>query len=363
MKKILFVAAHRLNRSPSQRFRFEQFFNYLEQNGFQCELSYLLSEKDDGIFYSQGSYPEKFYILLKNFIKRLKDVVQASRYDIIFIQREAFFTRSIFFEKCFRKVAGRIIFDFDDAIWLHDISDANKKLGWLKNPKKTSKIIQLADMVFAGNQFLADYALQFNKNVVVIPTTIDTSYHKKTTSEKKDSRICVGWTGSHTTIKHFEYALPFLKKLKEKYSEKIYFKVIGDEDFVNDELEIKGIAWKADTEIQEISEIDIGIMPLPNDDWAKGKCGLKGLQYMALEIPTVLSPVGVNKEIVEDGLNGFLASLTDEWVEKISRLINSKELREQIGKAGRKTVIEKYSFESQKEKYLNCFKELLNKKT
>ena len=192
----------------------------------------------------------------------------------------------------------------------------------------------------------------------MIPTTIDTDYHKKSFL-KKESRICIGWTGSHTTIKHFEYALSFLKKLKDKYDDKIFFKVIGDETYHNAELGINGIAWNKENEIKELSSFDIGIMPLPDDEWAKGKCGLKGLQYMALEIPCVMSPVGVNCEIISDGINGFLAGKEEEWVEKISLLIDNPELRKKIGAEARKTVEEKYSVNSQKEKYLCLMKELL----
>ncbi|PCH68746.1 MAG: hypothetical protein COC01_03150 [Bacteroidetes bacterium] len=137
-------------------------------------------------------------------------------------------------------------------------------------------------------------------------------------------------------------------------------KVIGDKNYNNDELDIIGIDWNKDDEIKELSSFDIGIMPLPNDEWSNGKCGLKGLQYMALEMPSIMSPVGVNNEIINDGINGFLATTVDEWVEKLSLLINSQELRERIGKEARQTVLERYSVESQKSKYLTYFNEVLN---
>ncbi|NTW34456.1 MAG: glycosyltransferase family 4 protein, partial [Bacteroidetes bacterium] len=217
----------------------------------------------------------------------------------------------------------------------------------------------LSKMVFAGNQYLSDYAMQFNKNVKIIPTTIDTEYHKKNVSLFKKDRICIGWTGSITTIKHFRMAESFLEKLKNKYGERIYFKLVGSNSYENPELQLKGTMWCLDTEIKDIEEFDIGIMPLPDDEWAQGKCGFKGLQYMAMEIPTVMSPVGVNNEIIIDGFNGYLAATKDEWITKLSALIESEELRAKLGSNGRKTVIEKYSVESQKYKYLEFFNELL----
>jgi glycosyltransferase involved in cell wall biosynthesis len=294
----------------------------------------------------------------KSYKKRFNDLKKANNYDIVFIQREAIMFRSALFEKAFQK-RTKLIFDFDDAIWLMDVSDGNKHWKWLKNPAKTSRIIELSDMVFAGNKYLADYALQFNKNVKIIPTTIDTDYHKKNINTLPKKKICIGRTGSNTTIKHFIMAEPFLEKIKMKFGDKIYFKLIGSDNYKNPKLDIQGIKWNLNTEIDDLSEIDIGIMPLPDDEWSKGKCGFKGLQYMAMEIPTVMSAVGVNKEIIEDGSNGFLASTENEWIEKLSLLIESKELRNKFGVNGRKTVVEKYSVYSQKQRYLDYFSELL----
>ena len=135
---------------------------------------------------------------------------------------------------------------------------------------------------------------------------------------------------------------------------------MGDPHYSNNELEIKGIQWTSATEVDVLASFDIGIMPLPDDEWAQGKCGLKGLSYMALEIPTIMSPVGVNSDIIQDGVNGYLAVAEEEWVNKISQLVESAELRMKLGKNARETVIEKYSVESQKDRYLNYFEQLIN---
>ena len=359
MKKILFVAAHRPNRSPSQKFRFEQYLDYLKQNGYDYDFSYIVSAEDDKILYQPGKYLGKLGIFLKSSFKRWKDTTNASKYDIIFIQREAFMTGSVFFEKRFAKSKAKVVFDFDDSIWLQDTSPVNSKLSWLKNSGKTKDIIALSDMVFAGNKYLADFSLRYNPNTRIIPTTIDTNRYVRISQQ--NSKVCIGWSGSFSTIKHFEHGLNFLRVIKSKYGDKVYFKVIGDPNYVNEEFSIKGIPWTEESEIRELSEIDIGIMPLPDDEWAKGKCGLKGLQYMALEIATIMSPVGVNTDIIQDGENGFLAGSTDEWVEKLSRLIESKELRDKLGKKGRQTVVDSYSVLSQQKKYLNYFNELVQK--
>jgi len=360
MPKVLFLTLHRPNRSPSQRFRFEQYLELLNQNGFDYEFSFLLNEKDDTIFYKKGQLFSKAFIVLKSCLKRLKELMNATNYDIIFIQRECFMLGSSFFEKQFSKAGVKMIFDFDDSIWLQNVSEANRTFAWLKNPKKTSKIISYSHLVFAGNQYLKEYAIQFNNNVEIIPTTIDTLEYQKQ-SVPSSEKVVIGWSGSITTIQHFEYALSVLKKVKTKYKDAIEIKVIGDANYANAELGIKGLGWNKQTELYDLSSFDIGIMPLPDDEWANGKCGLKGLQYMALEIPTIMSPVGVNTEIIQDGKNGFLASSEEQWLERLSMLIESKELREQVGKAGRNTVVTKYSVEANKHKYLDLFNQLLKK--
>jgi len=351
MKKVLFIAMHRPDRSPSQRYRFEQYFNFLEANGVSCTLSYLISKEDDQLLYNKGHYIGKFGIFLKSIFKRLSDLQRLQQFDYIFIQREAFMTGSTFFERQMARKGLPIIFDFDDAIWLFDESNANKGLSFLKNPAKTAKLIKLSTKIIAGNPYLADYARQFNKCVEIIPTTIDTNWYKPIQKPEKDF-VTIGWTGSFSTIKHFEELIPALKKVKECYGDKVEFRVIGEPAYHHSILGIRGQKWQKESEVEDLSEFDIGIMPLPDNEWTRGKCGAKGLQYMGLGIPTIMSPVGVNTEIIKDGVNGFLAASEDEWFEKLGRLIKSPELRQQLGKAGRDIVVEKYSVEAWKDKYL-----------
>lgn len=360
MKKILFIAPHRPNRAPSQRFRFEQYLAYLKENGFTYNFSYLVSAGDDKAFYAKGRYAVKFFLFFKYFFRRLRDVFAARHYNLIYIQREAFFLGPAMFEFLFKKLSKvKVVYDFDDSVWLPNVSDANKNLNWLKSFSKIAKIIGYADIVFAGNKYLYDYASKYNKHVLIVPTTIDTEEYKRIAVPENDIHtVCIGWSGSITTIQHFKYAEGFLKKIKEKYGSKVCIKVIGDKNYSNTSLDVVSLDWNKDDELKELSSFDIGIMPLSDDEWAKGKCGLKGLQYMALEIPTIMSPVGVNTEIIDDGENGFLAKEEDEWVEKISLLIDNKELRKEMGLKARRTVIEKYSFEAHKETYLNTFNTL-----
>lgn len=355
MTKVLFLVLHRKDRSPGQRYRHEQYIDHLEKNGIICHFSPMLSKTDDQKFYGSGNVLSKISIGLRSLFQRLGDVIKASQYDYIYIYRDAFFFGT-FFERLLSRGKTKIIYDFDDAIWLMDENPNQGVFNKLKNPNKVAKIISISDHIIVGNEYLKSYALRFNSNVSIIPSTIDfKKYH--TVSKKEKEKICIGWTGSFSTVKHFETIAPALLELKKKYSTKIYFKLIGDPSYQNVELELEGEKWNSDTEAEDLSELDIGLMPLPDNEWTRGKCAMKGLQYMALEIPTIMSPVGVNSEIIQDGENGFLAFTTEEWVDKISILIENKELRERMGKAGRKTVERDFSVEANKEKWLKVFSE------
>jgi glycosyltransferase involved in cell wall biosynthesis len=352
-REILFASVHPPGRTPSQRFRYEQYVDFLAEHGFRTTFAPVLKADDYGVIYGEGGYLRKGLIAGRGLARRLADVRRLPRFDIVFVQREAVQLGTSWFEALAARSRPRLVFDFDDAIWLQNVSEANRKLAWLKRPSKTSKLIAIADLIFAGNAYLADYARRINPRVSIVPTTIDTDRYVRDTAVTKAPGICIGWTGSLTTIEHFDLILPTFRRLRERYGERVRFKLIGDGRYRDETLGIRGQDWNASTEVRDLSDIDIGVMPLPDDEWARGKCGLKGLQYMALEIPTVMSPVGVNTEIIDDGINGFLAAGQDQWFEKLCRLIESETLRRTLGSTSRRTVESRYSVRSQRERYLS----------
>lgn len=355
MKRILFIADHRPDRSPGQRYRFEQYLDVLEAHGYRCSLSYVLNAADDHVFYRPGNYLRKALIVAKSFWVRWCDWRKRDDYDIVFIFRNCVLTGSLYFEKKWSKSGKPIVFDFDDAIWKNDTSHANRLFAWLKRPEKIKFTISISHSVLAGNAYLADFARHYSNKVSIVPTTIDTERYRCARPERLGSPVVIGWTGSITTIKHFLWAKPALLEIKKKYKSAVRFVVIGDENFADAELGIQGQAWRSETEAEDLSVLDIGIMPLPDDAWTKGKCGLKGLQYMALGIATVMSPVGVNATIVQDGVNGRLARTTAEWIQVLTELIENPGLRHQLGESARKTVESEYSKNHWKQEYLAIF--------
>ncbi len=400
MPRILFIAAHRPDRSPSQRFRFEQYLPWLEQEGWECELSYLITEAEDRIFYRPGRAFRKGAAVLRHAAIRLRDALQARRYDVVFVQREAFFVGPPMFEALLQAAGPALVYDLDDAVWLPNVSNANQRFARLKRPEKVNRVLARADLVVAGNGFLAEHARRFNPRVHVIPTTIDTELYRpapkpsargsgepaveatrreegaarsgslEASPEPRSGRpgtssdepIVIGWSGSTTTIEHFREALPVLHRLKERFGSRVDFRVVGDGSFQVEELGIQGRPWRAETEVADLQEMDIGIMPLPDTDWARGKCGLKGLQYMALEIPAVMADVGANREIVTHGVDGFLCRTEKEWEEALTRLVESLVLREEVGRAGRKRVEEAYSVQVNRERYREVLGEAVDRR-
>ena len=361
MKKILFLAHHRIDRSPGQRYRFEQFFDYLEFKGIQCYLANIINEQDEKALYHSKNILKKIKIALNSYKRRWIQTSKIQNFDLIVIYREVLPTKSIFFENYIYKKKVPIVYDFDDAIWVKDVSDANKKISFLKDEKKIQKILPLCKHVTCGNQYLANFAKKFNANVTIIPSTVDTEKYRPLKFDKNSKLIRIGWVGSHTTVKHFEMLKDVYIKLKKKYKNQIEFRLIGDENYQNKELEISGIKWENEKEVELFNSFDIGIMPIPDNEWSKGKCGMKGLLYMSVGVPTIMSGIVMNKKIIQNGKNGFLANSPSEWVDLLSKLIENQDLRKKIGQAGRETVLKNYSKNVVKETYFNLYSSLIRK--
>jgi glycosyltransferase involved in cell wall biosynthesis len=249
-----------------------------------------------------------------------------------------------------------MIYDFDDALWLTDVQSESVLIRFIKWRSKVRSICQWSYKVSCGNEFLCSYARQFNQRVVYNPTTIDTDAlhvppHTKWQSGKL---ITVGWTGSNSTLKYLKSLEPVLADL-EKRCGSVQFMVIADKPPALSLSRLIFKAWNRDTEIADLSQFDIGIMPLPDDDWTRGKCGFKALQYMALEIPAVASPVGVNPSVIDQGVNGFLPSSHEDWETQLLLLIENEDLRADFGRNGRRKVVDQYSVRSNAGRFLSLF--------
>lgn len=354
----MFLFPYPLYNSPSQRFRFEQYFEELTKQGIQYTCHSFWDKKGWDILYAKGKYIDKLIFLLFGFFHRFNTIINVRKTDLVFIHRECAPLGPPVFEWIIAKVLKkRIIYDFDDAIWLPNTSSENKLASFIKWHGKFNAICRWSYRISCGNAYLASVARGFNPNVVINPTTIDTEHlHNPALYDvKKDENfITIGWTGTHSTMKYLDEVIPVLRTLEERYSNLRFLVICNKKPHFN-LRSLTFIPWSKETEIPDLLKIDIGIMPLVNDAWAFGKCGFKVLQYMALAIPAVASPIGVNAAIIDQGKNGFSCTTNEEWLACLEHLIQQAELRRSIGIQGRKKVVEGFSVASNSANFLGLF--------
>lgn len=353
--KILFLLPYPLYKAPSQRFRVEAFFPLLEEKKVAYETDEFLDEVAWNVLYQEGSFVQKGVAVVKGFLKRFYTVLfVAPKYDYVFIHREAAPLGPPVFEwilaKVFRK---KIIYDFDDAIWIPSVTEANKFAGLVKCFSKTGTICKLSYKISAGNKYLANWSKQYNQQVVITPTSVDIVNRFNQLKNVSSDKVVIGWTGSHSTLKYLDFIVPILQQLETEFS--FEFLVICNQPPSFSLKSMRFIKWREETEIDDLLQIDIGVMPLYADAWSEGKCGFKLIQYLSLGIPAVASPVGVNKTIIEEGKNGFLCQSESEWHEALKMLMTNASLREQMGMEGKRKMEAEYSTQANAGVFLGLF--------
>jgi glycosyltransferase involved in cell wall biosynthesis len=281
----------------------------------------------------------KVHLYPRTFKETLQFFNDLSHYHIVFLQRKRFKQPLL---GLLRKKAKRVIYDFDDAV-MYKNSTAPSPYSRTRQ-KRFARIIKAADYVIAGNNFLRDQAAKFTERVTVIPTSIDRErYHAKNYQDRKDN-VTVGWIGDHGSIHYLANIRSVFEELGKKYPY-LELKIICDTFFDCDNIPVIKKEWNQEEEVNDLMSLDIGVMPLLDDPWSRGKCGLKILQYYGVGVPVVCTPVGVNRDVVEDGENGFWAMTHEEWIEKLSILIEDPTLRQKMGLSGRELVRTSYSLQ------------------
>ncbi|OSZ81882.1 group 1 glycosyl transferase [Chitinophagaceae bacterium IBVUCB1] len=353
--KILFMVPYPIGNAPSQRFRVELFEPYLKEAGFSYEIAPFMDATTWKHLYKQGSLLQKAWGIAKGYLKRIKNVlIDVHGYDYIFVHREAAPLGPPVFEWIIARLWGKkMIFDFDDAIWIPNTSNENSIAARLKCFWKTKHIIKWSYKIAAGNDYLSKYALQYNSEVVLMPTCVDMERMHNGTKAHTNHKPIVGWTGSHSTLPYLDNIISVINALQAKHD--FTFLVIADK---NPELPLKSfqfVPWNAATEIEDLLRMDIGIMPLKADAWSEGKCGFKLIQYLSLAIPALASPVGVNSVIIQQGENGYLCNSEEEWKNHLEELIANTSKRKQMGEVGQQLILKNYSTQSQHTTFLQLF--------
>ncbi len=302
----------------ASRYRVLQYLPYLESEGIEATVSL---------------YPRT----LKENIQFFSTLPQ---FDILFLQRKRFNQPRL---ALLRKRAKRIVYDFDDSVMYRN-SKAKDPISQTRR-RRFIQMIKASDFVIAGNEFLKSQVLPIHSNVEVLPTPIDQKrYHLRRPFEPKE-RVTLGWIGDHGSIHYLMKMKPVFENLGKKYPF-VDLKIVCDTFFDCEQMKVIKKYWSSEEEVSDLQSFDIGLMPLVDDPWSWGKCGLKIIQYQGVGLPVVCTPVGINRDLVEDGINGFYALAPEEWEEKLSILIEDPALREKMGMEGRRRVLDGYTLQT-----------------
>ncbi len=346
MIRVLFLTLYP-ETMPSSRYRVYQYLPYLQQAGFEAAVLPAIPEP----WFSLGYYSRsKLIRTLYYGLEALENLVRLRRsqsYDVVFVQKGILSTNLRGFERLLDGFESRLVFDLDDLVYGRSVVEFGRPfLRRWQDDSQTEKISARSRAIVAGNSYLKTLALQHNRNVHLVPTPVDTERFRPAPKKPKSAQeeIVIGWIGIGGGVAYVRLLERVFQELSRRY--RIRLKLVTRPDkkpFAIKGVPVQLVPWSRENEVREMEEFDIGMMPLPDDEWVRGKCGFKLLQYMAMGIPSVASRLGVNSEMVEEGIDGFLANEPEEWVEKLSQLIEDSNLRCEMGGRAREKAVEKYS--------------------
>ena len=335
--RVLFVATYPADLAPGQRYRFEQYFPAIRAAEGEATLSPFYSSSAYQIMHGSGSLFLKIALTLWGFVRRIRDVLRAPLYDVVFVYREASPVNLYPLEATLMAVARYSLYDFDDSIWIQDTSEANRAFRFLKSGSKVPKIIAKADRTLVANPYLERYAEEAGGKVHIMPTTIDAAMYDAQIVYRTGAELTVGWTGSTTTLKYLVDLMPVLERVFDQVPFKL--RVVGGSEMPLDtKIPVELVRWSSEREVDDLLPMDVGINPMPVAPWTRGKSALKVMQYMALGIPSICVRYDFSEVFIRSGENGLLAADDDDWEQALLRLVTDDHLRERLGRAGRETI-------------------------
>jgi glycosyltransferase involved in cell wall biosynthesis len=352
-KKILFLAPYPENKAPSQRLKYEQYYSYIREAGYEITTSSFIDNQFWQIVYKKGNIIKKTFYTIRAYFRRIYDLLRSPDYDIVYVHLWVTPLGFPIFENFLFLFNKKVVYDIDDLIYLGEKGGVNGLIENLKGKSKPIVLMKKAKHVIVCTPKLDEFVKQYNDHTTDISSTINTEVYKLKSDYSIKGKLVIGWSGSHSTSKYLYLLENQLKELNGRIDFKLL--VIGDSNFNIDGLDIEAIEWNESTEVMDLSRIDIGLYPLPDEEWVYGKSGLKALQYMALGIPTIATAIGANFRVIENEVSGVLVPLNNPqlWVDNIIKLAENIELRKEMGIKARMRVEEYYSIESNKSRYLH----------
>ncbi len=363
MGKILFITPNPIE-SASERYRIYQFLPYLERAGFSCTVRPFATRALHRAIQAERLAPKLLYTPFC-YLRRMLDLAAISDYDAVVVLRGIFPFPWPALEKMVIRGHTKAIFDFDDAIHIGHRDTATTKYPWIYKFKYGPGVnTMLSDYahVIAGNRTLAEHALQFNSHVTIVPTVVDLDQYAFRPPRTQSDLLTVGWIGSRSTSPYLLEIEPALRQLSEAHRGKIRFRLYGDPQRKLNLPNFESLPFTLASEIEDLRTMDIGIMPVPDNDWTRGKCAFKAIQYMALGIPTVISPVGMARELVQNSGNGYWARTPEEWFERLNLLVTDAQLRRRFSEEGRKTVVARYSVQAWGSSFVTLLQHVVDNK-
>ncbi len=351
--KILLLSRYD-NLGASSRYRSYQYIPYLCKEGIEITAAPLFDND-----YIKDLYVDRKKNILKVlrvYVKRIINLYHVRNFDVIWIEKEALPWVPGWIERKLGLTKATYIVDYDDAIFHRYDQHHFKLIRWILG-KKIDRIMRYAAFVLVGNGYLLERAKKAGaKRVEVLPTVID--LEKYPSNFFNDNNIfTIGWIGTPITSHYLKLVIPALEEFCKKNTARLVL-IGAKRDSLPTNMPVKYVSWSEETETKEIQKFDVGIMPLPDNSWERGKCGFKLIQYMACGKPVIGSPVGVNKKIIKHGINGYQARNIDEWIWAINKLKNDPKLRHKMGKAGRKIVEKNYCLQVTAPKLLKILENL-----
>lgn len=360
-KKILILCPSPRGTAATQRLKYEQYLDLMEKEGFEFTISSFQTSRFWDIVYKPGRAAEKIWWTAIGYLRRTGDILRAPFYDAVFVNLWVtplgfpFFERILFF---FNK---KVIYDIDDMLFLDKKQQGKISfIQRLKGRRKPLILMRHSSYVIVCTPKLEEIANSINKSkkAIDISSTFDTDRFTPVSEYEQKEIITIGWTGTHSTIPFLETLQPVLAAVSKQ--RKVRLLVIANKEYKMKDVPTEFIPWSAETEVQDLHHFDIGLYPIPANEWSLGKSSLKALTYMAIAIPFVATAYGTNYRVMQQGVQGFMALSEEEWTESIIRLIDDADLRKRMGKAGRKTVEEQYSVKANFSKYLQVFKTVIS---
>lgn len=350
--KVLLLSRY-ASLGASSRVRFFQYLPYLAEHGIEVEVSPLLS---DGYLRALYRGERNWREILSGYLGRFAVLPRAHRFDAVIVEKEVFPFFPGIFERLFDFLDVPFLADYDDA-WFHRYDNHSNILVRTVLGRKIDGVMRHASVVTAGNDYLAERArLAGARCIVIIPTVVDTDRYRPV-ERKPNAELVVGWMGTPKTSHYLRPLLPVFDLLKRKFPVRFFAVGARTEDFAGTVVET--MPWSEANEVAMIGNFDVGIMPLDDTPWEEGKCGYKLIQYLACGVPVVASPVGVNCQIVKQGINGFLAKTAEEWEGYLAEMLRlGSEYRREMGLNGREDVIRHYSLHAQAPRFLETIKRM-----